>query len=101
VLNHRGPEDRGDREQDRPPELLAEHLGGMAGVFVVATYTVVRSLSIVRMMSVPSVLGAYRWTVLVCRMRTAWMRVGLLRCPCAVLLPMRRCGGHSRRYPSA
>src|SRR4051794_9542705 len=32
VLNHRGPDDRGHRQQERPPELLAEHLDGMASV---------------------------------------------------------------------
>ena len=36
VLHHRHPYEGGDREQQRVPELLPEHLDGMAGVLVMA-----------------------------------------------------------------
>jgi hypothetical protein len=63
VLNHRRPDHGGDRQQQRPPEFLTEHLDGVASVFVVATHRVA-TLSAVRMMGVTGDVGAYRWTVL-------------------------------------
>src|SRR5262249_35617491 len=86
MLNHRSPDHGGYREQQRPPEFLAEYLDRMASMLVVAAATMERPMSLMRGIAV------YCRTLRLGRMRTVWMGARPHSCGELVLLSMGSAG---------